>query len=198
MVSRVKAFSNYLSDQFPVLYQNRYCDQKELCISFFSDYNYSRDISTLKPYLLNNFDTKTYLLTLSKLKYDCKVVTIGRDIYVLGHFIDYNTLSVVKCCSLTKSWFKLPETKEVEQGYYVSYFIQKVFIIIESNYENSWYYDIKTNKWTSIASMIEKRRYVACTGRPGGFSGGFLRYFFPRIDPYFYRKFFTVDRITFF
>ena len=49
--------------------------------------------------------------------------------------------------------------------------MQKVFIIIQFNYEN----DIKTNIWTSIESMIERRMYAACTVFEGKIvvSGGF-------------------------
>ena len=162
MVSSVKTPSKNLSDQFHILYQNRYCDQEEFSIGLFSDAYYSGDVSTFKPFLLKNFDTKMYLPSLSRTNFECKAVSIGSEIYVSGDFDDYSTLSFVRYSSSTKTWFKLPETKELKPGYYMSSFMQKVFIINEFNYENSWYYDIKTNIWTSIASMIEKRRYAAC------------------------------------
>ena len=58
MVSSFKAFSKNLSDQFHVLYQNRYCDQKEFSIGVFSDDGYGGEVKKNKSFVLKRFDTK--------------------------------------------------------------------------------------------------------------------------------------------
>ena len=86
--------------------------KKEFSFGVFSnDYN-SRNVnkisvhkneSIFKLFLLKNFDTKVHLTSLCLQKYDCKALSIGSEIYVLGYFIDYSTLSVVKYCCSTKT-----------------------------------------------------------------------------------------------
>ena len=50
MVSSFKTFAKSLNDQFPVLYQHRYCDQEEFSIGVFGDDNYSGDASNHKHF----------------------------------------------------------------------------------------------------------------------------------------------------
>ena len=52
MLSSFKKIGKSLSDQFPVLYQHRYCDQEEFSIGVFSNDNFSGDASNHKHYLL--------------------------------------------------------------------------------------------------------------------------------------------------
>ena len=97
MVSSFKKFSKTLSDQFPVLYQHRYCDQEEFSIGVFSNDSYRGDVSNHKHFLLNNFDTKTYLPTLPISKYDRKTVASSSAVYLAGDSERYDyMLSVVK------------------------------------------------------------------------------------------------------
>ena len=165
MVSRVKTLSKNLSDQFPVLYQNRYCDQEEFSIGLFSNNYYNEDFSIFKLYLLNNFDTKTYVPSLSKPKYGCKAVSIGSDIYVLGQNKDHNSLSFEKYSSSTKSWKTLPLLNTLEEElYYMCSFMQKVFIITEKHSDTpSMFYDDQTNQWTSITSCVRNMEEAATT-----------------------------------
>ena len=177
MASSFKKYNKKLSYQFPILYQNRYCDQEEFSIGVFSDDNHSGDVSTFKPYLLNNFD-KVYLPGLSLHKYEYKAVSIGSDIYVLNLLEDYCWLSIEIYSSSTKTSPALPLLKEIIPIYYVSSFMQKVFVISETSFSNpSWYYDTKTDNWTSIASMMGSRERPACTVFEGELvvTGGFVR-----------------------
>ena len=128
MVFNFKKNSRSVSEQFPVLYQNRYCDQEEFSIAVFNGESHSRNVESYKPFLLNNFDTKTYLPSLPKPEFGCKVVSIGSDIYVLCQ-VKHNLLSILKYSSSTKTWNKLPELKNVNPIYHVCSFMQKVFII---------------------------------------------------------------------
>ena len=95
MSSSFNKFGKTLSDQFPVLYQHRYCDQEEFSIGVFSNYNYSGDESNHKRFLINNFETKTYLPTLSIPIYDCKAIASSSTVY-LADEPKGNKLFVVK------------------------------------------------------------------------------------------------------
>ena len=184
MVSRVKTLTKNLSDQFPVLYQNRYCDQKEFSIGVFSNDYRNGDVSTFKPYLLNTFDIKTYLPRLSKPKYSCKAVSSGSDIYVFGQNDDHNSLSFEKYSSSTKSWKTLPLLNTLQnEFYYMCSFMQKVFFIsYQDSDDASMFYDDQTNQWTYITSLIENTKNAASTVFEGKLilSGGIRKNFFTK------------------
>ena len=149
MVSTFKSFSRNLSDQFPVLYQNRYCDQEEFSIGVFSDDFYSRNFSKCRPFLLNSFDTKMYLPSLPVPKYGCKAVSSGSDIYVLGQFKNHKSPSVFKYSFSTKTWGKLPVLEEVNSCSYLCSFMQKLFIISTTAYKKACF----TGKLTYIKNF---------------------------------------------
>ena len=108
MVSDLKKFDKPLSDQFPVLYQHRYCEQEDFFIGVFSNDNYGVNVLKHKHFLLKNFDKKVYLPNLPIPKYDCRAVASSSTIYVTDKVKDYNTFSVVKYSFSTKTWNKLP------------------------------------------------------------------------------------------
>ena len=195
MLSSSKTIDRSLSDQFPVLYQHRYCDQEEFSIGVFSCDNYSEDVSKPKHFLLNNFDTKLYLPSLSIPKFDCKAVASSSNVYLAGQLYgDDNTLSVEKYSFSTNNWNKVALLEGViELRYEVCSFMQKVFVISGAGYEEpsllekpSWFYNKDTNKWTSIASIMELREGSACTVFEGKIvvSGGFRKEIIPnRVYP---------------
>ena len=161
MVFSFKGLGKKLSSQFPALYQNRYCDQEEFSIGVFSEDNCSDDVSSDKPLVLDNFDAKMYLCSIPKSIWECKTVSSGSDIYVLGEFEDHDSTVFKMYFSSTKTWKKCPLSKEVNIHFMCS-FMQKLFII--SCYKSpSMFYDIKANKWTSIATVMESRNCAACT-----------------------------------
>ena len=99
----------------------------------FSNDNYSRAESNNKHFLLNNFDTKTYLLTLPIPKYDCKAIASNSKIYVTCRFKDFNRLYIVKYSFFfTKTWNKLPILRGVNKNYKVCSLMQNVFVISET------------------------------------------------------------------
>ena len=140
-----------------------------------------------KHFLLKNFDKKMYLPNLPIPKYDCRAVASSSTIYVTGKVKDYNTLSIVKYTFSTKTLNKLPLLKEVNKNYKVCSFMQKVFVISETgNKKPSWFYNKDTNKWTSIASIIDDREGSACTVFEGKIvvSGGVRKKIIPnRVYP---------------
>ena len=121
------SFVENLSDKFPILYQNRYCDQEDFNIALFDGDNDFNNVSFDKPFLFNNFDAKVYLPTLLNQKYACKVIASGSDIYLLDDFSD--TPSVKLYSSSTKSWKCIPPMIEQKLNYCVCSFMQKLFVI---------------------------------------------------------------------
>ena len=121
-----------MSDQLTVLYQSRYCDQKEFSVGVFSNNIWSEDDN---PFLSNNFGLEVFLdrsrrefvtnnnpfllnifelPSIPKWKHGCKVVTSGSDRYVSGRCFECrNSLSIVKYSSFAKTWNTLPQLKEV-------------------------------------------------------------------------------------
>ena len=175
MVSCFKKIGRTLSDQFSVLYQHRYCDQEEFSVGVFSNDSYSGDATNKKHFLFNNFDTKTYLTILPIPIYDCKAIACGSTVYFSGHSEeDYKTLSIVKYSFSTKTLSFLPLLERVIINYKVCSFKQKLFILSEVG---SWFYNKDTNKWTSIASIMDDREGSACTVFEGKIvvSGGLRR-----------------------
>ena len=187
MLSSFKPSGRTLNDQFPVLYQHRYCDQEEFSIGVFSNDIHSGDSLTHRHFLLNNFDTKTYLPTLPI--YDRKAIACSSTVYFAGELEGHdNTLSVVKYSFSTKCWNKLPLLEGVlKRRYKVCSFMQKVFVISEGGYKKpSWFYNKDINKWTSIASIMDDRKGSALTVFQGRIviSGGVRKKILPdRVYP---------------
>ena len=77
------------SDVFPILYQNRYCDQEDFSIAVFGGENDKNYEQYDRPFLLNNFDIKIYVPSVLKQKNGCKAVASGSDIYLT----DYKNVS---------------------------------------------------------------------------------------------------------
>ena len=86
------------SNQFPILYQTRYCDQESFSIAVFdAENNRKHD----KPFLLRNFDTKVYLPSLPRHQYGCEAIGSGSSIYLLDQY------KVGKTCSVMLYFFQL-------------------------------------------------------------------------------------------
>ena len=197
-----KSSDRNLSDQFPILYQNRFCDQKEFSIAVFSCESDSRKIRFDKPFLLSNFDTNEYLpnviakpcekttcgpKTLVKNK-KFKSLGYGADIYfynqcVLEDTTSYNRRYLTSTSMYSfanKNWKNLPAIVDEQSTYYACSFMQKLFLLCEKNTQSvkgntCVFYDKKTNEWTHIASMTENRKKAACTVYKGKIvlSGGY-------------------------
>ena len=158
--SSSKKLSKSLSEQFSVLYQNRYCDQEDFTIAVFSGKGYGEGKSNNRPFLLNNFHNKVYFSHLPKPNDDVKAVSSGSDIFVFGQFEDHSSSAVIKCSFFTNNLKKLPYLKELDLPYFVCSFMKKVFVIIN---RACMFYDKQRDQWTSADSMIESRKEAACT-----------------------------------
>ena len=70
-----------LSDQFPALYENRYCVQEEFSIAVFDGKNNSKNVSFERPFFMNSFDSRVHTPSVLKQEYGCKAIGSGCDIY---------------------------------------------------------------------------------------------------------------------
>ena len=104
----VDCSSNNLSDEFPILYQNRYCDQEDFSIAVFGSGSDKNNRLYDKPFLLNNFDTKLNLPSVIKHKYGRKVISSGSDIYLIDKHGVGDTSSIKLYSSSTNNWKNLP------------------------------------------------------------------------------------------
>ena len=180
MVSFVEYPIIKLSDQFPALYQNRYCDQEDFSIAVFGGEKLIEYCIPYKPFLLENFDTKIYLPCLVHSKNGCKAIASGSDIYLADHNIVSDSYSNELYSSST-SWKTLPlldeDTEYFGRGRYYSFwkksynvcaFMQKLFVISGKNVEDEcdrscMVYDKQSDSWNYIAYMMEGREKAACT-----------------------------------
>ena len=168
--SSEKSVSRNLSEQFPVLYQNRYCDQEEFSIALFSSENHYKSVRFNKPFLLSNFNTKDYLPNafettscidkkiLNETKF--KSVGNGADIYFYNQQLSDDTqyysrrysVSVSMYSSATKSWKNLPVINDEHSTYDMCSFMQKLFLfglkfspLFSGNRKHCMFYDKKVN-----------------------------------------------------
>ena len=118
MYPSIKNSKTNFTEQFPVLYQNRFCDQKEFSIAMIGGEIKRKSNGGNKPFLLNNFDSKVYLPTLPVLKLtlsewdrldcECKAVSSGSDIYLVADRRKVNCTSrFKKYSSKNISWNSL-------------------------------------------------------------------------------------------
>ena len=175
--------SRNFSDLFPVLYQNRYCDQQHFSIAVFGGETDCKSEHYDRPFLINNVNTKVYLPSAKTQYYGYNAIASGSDIYLT--YLPSKTcdsFSVMKYSTLNNIWKSLPSPNEHKWNYYVCCFMQRLFVIGGKNNIHSWWYDTsctfydkKSDNWSSIANMMEGRGNASCTVFEGKIvvSGGF-------------------------
>ena len=157
-----------MSDQFPILYQNRYCDQEDFNIAVFGGENDSENEMYDKPFLLNNFETKVYLPSVLMQNNGCKSIASGSDIYLLKKFEGSYFSSFMMYSSSTNNWKNLPSGKTPRTKCSICTFMQKLFVICGKDYwgrydRSCMFYDKQSENWSSFAAMMEERERAACT-----------------------------------
>ena len=119
-----------LSDQFPILYQNRYCDQDDFSIAVFGSENDTEEARYKRPLMLNNFDSKVHLPSVQKHKNIFKAIANGSDIYLTYQYKRVcESFSFMKYSFLTNIWERLPSLNEKRINFCVCSFMQKLFVI---------------------------------------------------------------------
>ena len=149
--------NNLLSGKFSVLYQARYCAQEDINLIVCKD----GIIKVFEPPL--SFTSGKPVCYLLKTNRDSKLVVSGSNVYLFGE--SEQKASFVKYSESSKSWNMLPSFLD-ERSRFCS-FMQKIIVIggiknkklVSSFMAN----DIKTNKWTQIASMNKRRENTSCT-----------------------------------
>ena len=183
-----KADNELFCDQFSVLYQTRFCTQKDFSIAVCMD----GDIRLLKkPFSLSNLDTSEDISSISGKSFGSKIAACGSDLYVVSES-DQNC-SLEKFSTANRKWKALPSLLDRRDSFCVCCFMQKIFVLSgnrcdEKNLYKScnscMTYDIKNNKWTYISSMNKGRGFAACTVFEGKIvvSGGWHKANIPGVD----------------
>ena len=167
MNSSVDNSHRNFSDLYPILYQNRHCDQEDFGIAVVdgSTHRYCD-----KPYVLNNFDTEVHFTGLLKQKSYCKADLSISDSYVAYRYKVSSSSFVMESTSLNIIWKCLLSLKEERINYCILTFMDKLFIVGGKYWSGIYiyskacmFYDKQTCKWYSTAVMIEGREKAACT-----------------------------------
>ena len=145
-------FKNMIKNQSSVLYQARYCTQEDISIVACKD----GIIKMLEhPLSMRNFTSGKAVCTSLKTNRYSRLVVNGSGLYLIGE--SKQKSSFVKFYEFSKSLNVLPLVLDERLRFCVCSFMQKIIVI--GGYKNKesisscMAYDIKTNKWTYIASM---------------------------------------------
>ena len=164
MNSSVETSNRNFSDMYPVLYENRHCDQEDFSIAVVDG---SKHRFCDKPFVLNNFDTKVHFTGLLKQQSGCKADLSIPDIYLAYRYKVSNSSFVMKSTSLNIIW-KCSLSVKDERNCCILIFMDKLFVMGGGNsnfgINNACvFYDKQTCNWYSTAVMIEGRDNAACT-----------------------------------
>ena len=149
------------NERISVLYQTRYCDQEEISIAVCTH----RSIKVLEfPYSMNSYENSKQIYTLTTLY--SKVIACGLNLFVISE--SRRNFMFKKCPEPSENKVVLPKMLDKRTDFCVCSLMQKVYVIggcskIQNYSINLCIcYDIKSNKWTYIASMIESRQNSSC------------------------------------
>ena len=142
-----------------VLYKARYCAQEEFSIAVCM----KGSIKLLEfPFNKNIYKNSKQISPITKWS---KVVDCGSNFYVLNESCTFEKYS-----ESSENENTLSPLLDNRSGFCVCSFMQKVYVIggyieiqgrIGSSIDSCMCYDIKSDKWTYIASMIKKRKYMS-------------------------------------
>ena len=174
----MKVNNQSLLDQYSVLYQNRHCYQEDVDIIIFKrNSGYADRLLKFKGMNFSAFKPIQFL----KPKRHFGKAVIGQHIYSVSESNSSEDLSIVETYSMkSDNWKNTTQLQDMRYDFCVCSFKQNLFII-GGNYKHENYlntclkYDVKINKWCSIANMNERRSELACSVFHGKvvISGGF-------------------------
>ena len=111
------------------------------------------------PLNINNYGVGKQLGVFMKKKYNSKIVASGTNLFVISENRSNNTFE--KYSELNENKVFLPSTLDKRSNFCVCSFMQKIYFIggysktkpkIFSSVNSCMCYDIKSNKWTFIAT----------------------------------------------
>ena len=169
-----------------VLYQARYCAQVDFSIAVCMMY----DIKILEdPFSLKNYGKNNQKGFKTNWSYRSKIVACESNLYK----VEQDLYKVKQECTFRrynnsrKNEIVLPSLLDQRSEFCVCSFMKKIYIIGgEYNYKNKnilqeivnscMCYDIKSNKWTYVGSLIKNRKHASCTVFKGRIvvTGGYL------------------------
>ena len=169
-----------LSDQYSFLYQSRYCYQDDVDVIIFKRNAVSEYADELLKFKGMDFTTHECVPLMKPKGYFGKAV-IGQDIYVVSESNSCEDLGIVETYSMKSgNWKSTTQLLHMRYNFCVCSFKQNLFII-GGNYKYENYlntclkYDVKHNKWSSVANINEEKDQLACTVFDGQIviSGGY-------------------------
>ena len=124
--------SKLLSDEFPILYENRYCDQEDFGIVTCGGWDYETN-STLKDVVELRNDNKTFIKlplcsTMLEGRNRCKTAATGSDVYVIKDDATFRTNTSVDVLS-GNIWKTLSSLLHHRGDYCLCSFMQQLFVI---------------------------------------------------------------------
>ena len=164
-----------------VLYETRYCAQDDYSIAVCT----KESVRKLElPLNINSYGVSKQLDIFMEKKYKCKIVASGTDLFLISKSRKHCTFE--KYSESSKTNIVLPSMLDRRSYFCVCSFMQKIYVIggegenFYSSFASCMCYDIKSNKWTYIASMIVSRRNASCAVFKGKIvvTGGFCKEIF--------------------
>ena len=168
-----------LCEQYPVLYQNRYCYQEDVDVIIFKRNSVTGYVDELLKIKGMNFSTYKCVPMREVKRYFGKAV-IGQDIYVVNRHNSSRNFGIVQTYSTrSDNWKTTTELLDIRHDFCVCSFKQNLFLIggiFTYKFLNECLeYDVNDNEWGYIANMNEGKGSLACTVFDGKIviSGGF-------------------------
>ena len=159
------------------LYQTRYCAQENFSIAVCM----KRRIKRIEyPFCMSSYENSKKICVITKRRYNSKVVACGSNLFVISDSRRYNMFE--KYSESCGNKIGLPSILDRRSEFCVCSFMQKVYVIggygkmNDISINSCMCYDIKSNKWTYIASMIDCRQNASCAVFEGKIvvTGGYL------------------------
>ena len=163
------------NENISVLYQTRYCAQEDFSIAV----SMNGSIKRLEyPFTMISYKNSKQIDTLITL--NSKVVACGSVLFLIGE--SRRNCTIEKYSEIIKNSIVLPSLLDKRIQFCVCSFMQKIYVVggyIEvGNYtiNSCMCYDIKSNKWTYIASIMANRQNASCAVFKGKIvvTGGYL------------------------
>ena len=149
------------NEKISVLYQTRYCAQEDFSIAVSINGSIKRLEYPFTMFSYKNSEQSNTLITLNS-----EVVACGSVLFLMGE--SRRNCTIEKYSKIIKNSIVLPSLLDKRIQFCVCSFMQKIYVVggyIEvGNYtiNSCMCYDIKSNKWTYVASMIKSRTNASC------------------------------------
>ena len=155
-----------LNENTSVLYQARYCAQEDFSVAV-------RKNTSLKlleiPLSMKSYENSKQKGVITKRRHNFKIVAHGSNLFVISE--SRRNIMFEKYLVSSEEKIVFPSMLDKRINFCVCSFMQKIYVIggeskIQENsasfIDSCMCYDIKSNKWTYVASIIESRQNSSC------------------------------------